>query len=96
MGKGLSPLQKDILVALEKWPKAILSNEELHWQVTSTMQMASTGAIIDALNRQRTAANYAATSKALDRLIRRTLVAVCRARCRLQGNGYRYALVVKA
>jgi len=70
MGKGLSPLQKEILAVLENWPSL-----EQQPPGDSLKGWARPHAIIRGLGRPNTPATRAAVSKALKRLCQRGLVA---------------------
>lgn len=48
MGKGLSPMQREILRALRRFPMSLAEGERM-----SARDMASTGDVIDALGRLR-------------------------------------------
>lgn len=87
MGKGISPMQHDILDALRRFPIAPAEGERM-----SARDMASTGDIIDALGRLRTPSNFASVSRALSSLTRRDLVRSFSAFGHLQGRGWRYCL----
>jgi hypothetical protein len=52
---------------------------------------ARTKQILDALEREPTPSNYAAVSKALERLRKRGLIVAARAEIGLPGKGYLYA-----
>ncbi|SKA26415.1 MarR family transcriptional regulator [Consotaella salsifontis] len=80
MGRGLSTLQRDLLMVLQEYPKP----------GNYGPKFARPRDLIAALGLENTAATRAAVSKALRRLAERDLLTVYRAEVRLQGNGYRY------
>lgn len=84
MGKGLSPLQKDILAVLAEWPAAV------EGAVGDMRTWAEPKDIMTRLGRSPTPSNRVIISKALNRLLDRELIAIAYAqRCR-QGNGGAY------
>ncbi|WP_130229040.1 helix-turn-helix domain-containing protein [Bradyrhizobium sp. Leo121] len=85
----LSKMQKDILAHLAAAPQPTPSPRGDGMLIG---HLSRTGDIIDALGRERTPSNYAAVSKALDRLNKRGLINAHRAQCCLVGKGYRYAV----
>lgn len=87
MGKGLSPMQREILRALRRFPMSLAEGERM-----SARDMASTGDVIDALGRLRTPSNFASISRALSSLTKRNLVRGYSAFGHLQGKGWRYCL----
>ena len=74
MGKGLSPLQRDILAALEAQPPGWVPAKE----------------IFEALDLERTPSNRAAVSKALRRLCDRKLIEWGQGEVMSPGKGYLY------
>ena len=86
MGRGLSQLQKAILEVLDTFP-----SYEDALADPSMKNMASTSKVITTLGRPLNNANYAAVSKALNRLVERDLVVPFVAMVMLQGKGRRYA-----
>lgn len=90
MGRGLSPLQRKILVTLEQFQREP-GAEDAHRQ-RFIGDMAAPSDIIRALGLDPTPANRAAMSRSLARLEARGLVTSYRACIGRPGNGSRYAL----
>jgi hypothetical protein len=82
MGKGPSPLQKDILAVLAEWPAGREGLNLKTW--------ARPRDIIQRLGRAPTPATRTAVSKALGRLWQRELVAVARGEIANVGCSYFY------
>ncbi|TFF27524.1 MarR family transcriptional regulator [Jiella endophytica] len=80
MGRGLSPLQRNLLAALEHY-----SNTGNHMPA-----FARAEDLIKALGLKNTASTQAATSRALRRLAERGLITIYVAKIHRQGPGYRY------
>lgn len=83
MGKGLSSLQRDILVALALFPA--FEDGRCVW--------AMPGEILDTLDRRATPANQVALSKALKRLHERGLVARASGEFADVGKAFRYSRI---
>jgi hypothetical protein len=90
MGKGLSPLQKSILAALEHYPAL----EDFPTRVEiSLATWARPLQIMQRLGLPSTAANRAALSRALSRLYGRGLVARASGAMASQGKSFRYVRI---
>ncbi len=85
MGRGLSPLQKSILSALEAYPREQGDGEGIS-------RLAASTDLIRAVGREPTRNNRAAMSRALARLAKRGLVEAWSAEVKLPGAGHRYCL----
>jgi len=85
----LSKLQKEILAHLVTAPQPVPRGDGL----LTAYHLPRTGDIIDALGRERTAANFAAVSKAMLRLQGRGLINSYQAVvCHWRGKGSGYAI----
>ena len=85
MGRGLSPLQKSILSALEAYPREQGDGEGIS-------RLAASTDLIRAVGREPTRNNRAAMSRALARLVKRGLTEAWSAEVKLPGGGQRYCL----
>jgi hypothetical protein len=93
MGKGLSPLQHDILAVLEEFSASEDFSQEGH---VSLSAWARPRQIMQRLGRTPTPSNRAAISKALDRLCARGLVAHAQAQRVIQGHSFFYIRIADA
>jgi hypothetical protein len=93
MGKGLSPLQKDILAVLDEWPSlemAIVQNPDrvngwaLPRDIIRRLDLPSNGAV------------RASMSRALLRLYERGLVARASGEAAIVGKSFRYLRITNA
>jgi hypothetical protein len=85
----LSKLQKEILAYLVTAPQPVPRGDGL----LTAYHLPRTGDIIDALGRERTAANFAAVSRAMWRLQTRGLINSYQAQlCHWRGKGSGYAI----
>jgi hypothetical protein len=85
MGRGLSPLQKSILSALEAYPREQGDGEGIS-------RLAASTDLIRAVGREPTRDNRSTMSRALARLVKRGLVEAWSAEVKLSGGGHRYCL----
>jgi hypothetical protein len=93
MGRGLSPLQKDILAVLEEFP----AREDFPEEGTINLSSwAHPQRILQRLKRPRTASNRTAVSKALARLVDRGMVAAARGELYSAGKSFFYARTARA
>jgi hypothetical protein len=87
MGRGLSPLQKDILAVLEEFP----AREDFPEEGTINLSSwAHPQQILQRLKRPPTASNRTAVSKALARLVERGMVAAARGDLYSAGKSFFY------
>jgi hypothetical protein len=89
MGKGLSPLQEDVLAVLKEFPAL----EE--FPATGAISLATWARprdILAALGREPTSSNRTAISKSLNRLCERGLVAAARGQL-YTGKGLKYVRI---
>jgi hypothetical protein len=90
MGRGLSPLQKDILAVLEEFP----AREDFPEEGTlSLSSWAHPQQILQRLKRPPTASNRTAVSKALARLVERGMVAAARGELYAAGKSFFYVRI---
>ena len=87
MGKGLSPLQQDILAVLDEWPsfeeaKALRPGSVADWALPRD--------IIARLGKKKSAAMRAAISKSLLRLYQRGMIARASGSLAVAGKSFRY------
>jgi DNA-binding MarR family transcriptional regulator len=87
----LSQLQKDILTFLATVPSPSLETLDEHSRIYIAA-LPTTGRVIEALGRERSAANYAIVSRALARLEQRGLIQGWRSELLVVGKGRRYCL----
>ena len=87
MGKGLSPLQRDILAVLHEWPSWAEARPHYIGDWARPVQ------IISRLGLPVTMATRVAVSRALLRLCQRELVVRASGEILSVGKGYRYARV---
>jgi hypothetical protein len=93
MGRGLSPLQKDILAVLEEFP----AREDFPEEGTiSLSSWAHPRQILQRLKRPPTASNRTAVSKALARLVERGMVAAARSDLYSAGKSFFYVRIAGA
>ena len=93
MGRGLSPLQKDILAVLEEFPAL----EDFPAEGTiSLSSWAHPQQILQRLKRPPTASNRTAVSKALARLMERGMVAAARGELYAAGKSFFYVRIAGA
>ena len=85
MVRGLSPLQRSILSALEAYPRE--QGDE-----GGILLFAASTELIRAAGREPTPNNRTAMSRALTRLVKRGLVKAWYAKVKLSGDGRRYCL----
>jgi hypothetical protein len=85
MGKGLSPLQRDVLAVLENYPAFEQLNDFRAW--------ARPQDILARLEREPTKSNRAALSRTLRRLYVRRLVAKSLGGSCNAGNSFRYVRI---
>jgi DNA-binding MarR family transcriptional regulator len=87
MGKGLSPLQKDILAVLDAWPSY---EEATSLRPDSVGDWALPRDIIARLGRAKSGATRTAISKALLRLYQRGMIARASGELAIAGKSFRY------
>jgi hypothetical protein len=93
MGRGLSPLQKDILAVLEEFPAREDFPEGCAINLSS---WAHPQQILHRLKRPPTASNRTAISKALARLVERGMVAAARGELYAAGKSFFYVRIAGA
>ena len=87
MGKGLSPLQKDILAALDRWP---LYEQAMTATPGQLDDWAFPRDIIEHLGLPKSGVTSASVSRALSRLCDRGLVARASGKVASVGRSFRY------
>ena len=87
----LSRLQKDILTFLATVSPPSMETPDEYGRVSLAV-LPTTGAVIEAVGRERNPANYAIVSRALVRLVERGLVQAWSGELLTQGKGHHYCL----
>lgn len=95
MGRGISPLQQEVLDALGSFPALEDCPRTESGQVL-VAALPALGAILAAMGRASTPVNRASVSRALDRLDARGSITKLRSTVAPVGGGYRYARISRA
>jgi hypothetical protein len=91
MGKGLSPLQTEILAVLEQWPS--LEKQRAVGGSYDLSTWARPRDIIRALGRPSTPTTRTSVSRALARLCDRGVVTAASGQLAIAGKGFRYVRI---